>query len=182
MGMIDWIILAFILIFTFLGWRRGIVASVVQFCGFILTFFLVGHYYPLVQRSLILKYHLSRSLATVIAVLLIMVLITVVIRIVIYILNRMVKVLKISGMNKSLGAVLGFANGLLVIIILMVMLDFIPKLSTPLKNSEKHRVYAGVNVLKEDLFTKLKLNERMKFIKMPRLPMRNENPPDYKDE
>ncbi len=44
----------------------------------------------------------------------------------------------------------------------------------PLKNGEKHRVYAGVNLVKEEIFTKLNLTERMKLIKMPKLPFDDE--------
>ncbi|MDY0151074.1 MAG: CvpA family protein [Candidatus Cloacimonas sp.] len=175
MGVLDWIILAFILLFIYLGWRKGLMAAVVQFCGFSLTFLLVGHYYPLLQRSLLLKFHLARGLATLVSVVLIIVLVVVVLRLVVYILTQLLKALNLTTLNRSLGAVGGFANGLLIIIIFMVMLDFIPSLSTPLKNGEKHRVYAGVNVLKEELFTKFKLTERMKFIKMPHQLQRTES-------
>jgi len=61
-----------------------------------------------------------------------------------------------------------------------LMLDFVPSLSTPLKNGDKHRVYAGINVLKEELFDKFKLTERMKFIKMPRAKERSNKIPEYK--
>jgi uncharacterized membrane protein required for colicin V production len=84
------------------------------------------------------------------------------------------RALKLSNLNRFLGAVLGVINGLLVVIILMVILDFMPKLSTPLKDGEKHRVYAGVNLVKEEIFTKLNLTERMKLLKMPKLPFTDE--------
>ncbi len=166
MGLIDWIILGLLLVFIYLGWRRGFAAAVVQLCGYILSFFLVGHYYPLVQRSLILRYHLAHWLATVLSVVLILVLIVVVIRIVVYILNRALSALRLSSLNKGMGAIMGLANGLLIVIILMVVLDFIPKVSKPLENSQKHRVYAGISVLKEDLFAKLKLTQRMQLLKL----------------
>ncbi|PKN71402.1 MAG: hypothetical protein CVU50_10210 [Candidatus Cloacimonetes bacterium HGW-Cloacimonetes-3] len=177
MGIIDWIILGLLLLFTYLGWRKGFATAVIQFCGYILTFFLVGHYYPLVQRSLLLKYNMARALATIISILLIIVLIFVVSKLIIYIISRLLVATKLSTLNKGVGAILGFGNGLLVLIILMVMLDFIPNVSTPLKDGEKHRVYAGVDVLKEEVFAKLKLTERMKLIKMPKLPMRSTIPP-----
>jgi membrane protein required for colicin V production len=170
MGFIDWIILAVLILFTFFGWRKGLLASLVQLGGYILTFFLVGHYYPLVQRNLMQKFHFAKWLATVVSVVLIIVLIVVIVRLVIYILERFLRALKLSAVNHTLGAVLGIINGLLVVIILTVVLDFMPKLSTPLKNGEKHRVYAGVDLVKEEIFTKLKLTERTKLIKMPKLP------------
>jgi len=166
MGILDWLILALLMVFIYLGWRRGFVAAIVQFCGYILSFFLVGHYYPLVQRNLILRYHLAHWLATVFSVLLILVLIVVVVRIVVYILNRVLKAMKLSTLNKAGGATLGLINGLLIVIIFMVMLDFVPKVSTPLENSQKHRVYAGISVLKEELFSKLKLTQRVKLLKL----------------
>ncbi len=182
MGIIDWVILALLLVFTFLGWRRGFVAAIVQLCGYILTFFLVGHYYPLLQRSLLIRFHFARWMATVFSVLLIIALIVVVVRLVIYTLNRLLSAMHLSALNKAIGTVLGFANGLLVVIILMVMLDFIPGLSTPLQNGEKHRVYAGINVLKEELFTKFNLTQRMKFIKMPITKERRDTPPEFKNK
>jgi uncharacterized membrane protein required for colicin V production len=42
MGIIDWIILAVLVLFTFFGWRKGLLANIVQLAGYILTFFLVG--------------------------------------------------------------------------------------------------------------------------------------------
>lgn len=170
MGIIDWIILGFLLLFTYIGWRKGLAAAIVQLGAYIITFFLVGHYYPLVQRSLLLKYQMPRWIATIMSVLLIIILIVVVVKIVIYILNRFIMAVKLSSLNKGMGAILGFGNGLMVVIILMVMLDFMPSLSNQLKDGESHRVYAGVNVLKEELFTKLKLTQRMKLLHMPKVP------------
>lgn len=180
MGIIDWIILAALVIFTFWGWRKGLLANIIQLCGYILTFFLVGHYYPLVARSLIINFHFAKWLATVISVILIVVLIIVIARIVIYILNKFLKALRMSSLNRGLGAVLGAINGLLVVIIFMVVLDFMPKVSTPLKDGEKHRVYAGVNLMKEEIFTKLNLSERMNLIQLPKLPFQTEKEAEEK--
>jgi len=69
-------------------------------------------------------------------------------------------------------------NGLICVIIITVVLDYLPKVSTPLKDGEKHRVYAGVEVLKEELFDKLQLENRMKYIKMPKLPFTKEKQED----
>lgn len=174
MGIIDWIILGFLLLFIYFGWRKGFTAAVVQFCGHVLTFFLVAHYFPLVQLRLIERFHLGRNWALLFAILLIVVLAAVVIKLVVYILQKVLKALKLSTMNKTAGAGLGFVNGLVVVIIFMVILDFIPPLSNPLKDGSRHRVYAGVNLLKEEVFTKLNLTERMKLIKLPKLPANKE--------
>lgn len=169
MGIIDWILLGCLALFIWFGWRKGFTAAIVQLGGHILTFILVVHYFPLVQFNLISKFNMGRNWALFWAIILIVVLITVVIRIVIYVLQRILKVLKLTAMNKAAGAGLGFLNGLIVIIIFMVLLDLIPKLSNPLKDSTNHRVYAGANFLKEELFSKLDINQRLKQIKLPTL-------------
>lgn len=169
MGIIDWIILGFLALFVYFGWRKGFTATIVQFGGHILTFILVAHYFPLVQLSLISKFGLGRGWALFFAILLIVVLVAVVIKVVIYILQKMLRALKLTTANKTAGAGLGLVNGLILVIIFMVIMDFIPTLSTPLKNSSEHRVYAGVNLLKEEIFDKLNLNQRMKLLNLPTL-------------
>ena len=178
MGIIDWIILAFLLFFTFNGYRRGLAGAIIQLAGFVLAFFLIGHYYPLLANQLMLKYAMSKGLATVIAVFLILILLVVITRFVIWAIDRFIKALKLSGMNRFLGAVLGLVNGLICVIIITVALDYLPKVSTPLKDGEKHRVYAGIEVLKEDLFDKLQLENRVKYIKMPKIPFTKDKPED----
>ncbi len=166
MGIIDWLMLLVLLIFTIQGFRHGLVGTLLQIAGSIAAFFLVGHYYPLLRLSLVGKYHLNNTLATVISVLLILALIAVVVRIVIYLVNKALKALHLSTLNKLLGLVLGFANGLLILIVLTVALDFLPRFSTPLKDSSRHRVYAAVDTLKEEAFTKLKLKQRKEYLEL----------------
>ncbi|HOH59725.1 MAG TPA: CvpA family protein, partial [Candidatus Cloacimonadota bacterium] len=98
MGIIDWIILAFLLFFTFNGYRRGLAGAIIQLAGFVLAFFLIGHYYPLLANQLMLKYAMSKGLATVIAVFLILILLVVITRFVIWAIDRFIKALKLSGM------------------------------------------------------------------------------------
>ena len=167
MGIIDWIILGFLVSCIWFGWRKGFTAAIVQMGGHILTFILVAHYFPLVQLRLMGKFGLGRGWALFFAILLIVVLVVVVIKLVVYILQKVLRALKLTTANKTAGAGLGLVNGLIVVIIFMVIFDFIPSLSTPLKNSSKHRVYAGINLLKEEVFTKLNLTHRMKLLKLP---------------
>ena len=65
--------------------------------------------------------------------------------------------------NKLLGMIFGFANGLLIVIVFMVALDYFPSVTIPLKDGSKHRVYAAVDTFKEDIFTQLKFSERDRF-------------------
>ena len=181
MGVIDWIILLFLLTFTFFGYRKGLAGALVQFAGFILTFFLIGHYYPLIARQLMLKYGYGKNLATFLSVILIIILIIVITRFVLWALDRFISALNLSGLNRFLGAVLGFTNGLICVIIFTVILDYMPRVSAPLNDGSKHRVYVGVQQLKDDLFIKLKLKNRMRLIKMPKFLGEQKSPPQKED-
>ncbi|MDD3535051.1 MAG: CvpA family protein [Candidatus Cloacimonetes bacterium] len=166
MGVIDWIIVIFLLVFIVIGIRRGLAGALIQLAGFILSFFLVGHYYPLLANQLMLKYGIMKLWATIFAVIMILILITVVIRFVTWAINRFIKSLRLSNLNRFLGALFGLLNGLLLVIIFSIVMDYMPNLSTPLKDGRKHRVYAAVDVLKNDLFDTLKLQSRLKYIDM----------------
>ncbi len=167
MGVIDWSILIVLLVFTYFGLRRGLIGAVVQFAGAVLTFILIGHYYPLLANQLMLKYDLSRTLAVIISVIMILILVVVLIRFVIWILDRFIKALNLTWLNRLLGAILGLLNGLILVIIFTLVMDYMPRLSEPLKNPEKHRVYVGIDTMKDDLVTHLKLNNYLRYIKLP---------------
>lgn len=163
MGIIDWIILAVLLVFAVQGFRKGLVGGILQICGAIAAFFLVAHFYPLVRNNLILNFKLNNILATIFAVVLIAIVVLVLVRLLIWLINRILKAMHLGFVNKLLGLGFGLVFGLICFIVLMVVLDYAPKLSTPLKDPEKHRVYVAIDTLKEDLFTRLKLTERERY-------------------
>ncbi|MCB5253731.1 MAG: CvpA family protein [Candidatus Cloacimonadaceae bacterium] len=167
MGVIDWTIIAFLLVLTYFGLRRGLAGAIVQLAGVILTFILIGHYYPLLANQLVLKYGLSKTLSILIAVVLILILVVVVTRFVIWILDRFIKVLNLGWLNRLLGAILGLLNGLILVIIFTLIMDYMPRVSQALKNPDKHRVYVGMDTLKDDVVTHFKLNNYFKYIKLP---------------
>lgn len=181
MGAIDWAILALLAVCVFLGWRKGLAAALINLAGVIAGFFLVGHFYPLVAQSLMTKYELSASLSTVLAIILISILLAVVVRLVILALNRVLKALKLSAANRFFGMLLGFANGLLIVICVMVVLDYFPKVSTPLKDGSQHRVYAGVNLIKDELIGSLKLKQQIKYLERKAKEIRIPDFPGEKD-
>ncbi|MCB5262219.1 MAG: CvpA family protein [Candidatus Cloacimonetes bacterium] len=170
MGVIDWTIIAFLLVLTYFGLKCGLVGAIVQFAGVILNFFLIGHYYPLLANRLVLKFGLSKTLSVMISVVLILVLVVVVTRFVIWILNRFIKVLNLGWMNRLLGAILGLLNGLILVIVFTLVMDYMPKAAKALNNPDKHRVYVGMNTLKDDAISHIKLKNYSDYLKkMPEL-------------
>lgn len=163
MGFIDWLILAVLLLTAFNGFRKGLAATLVHIGGAMGVFLLWGQVFPLVKNGLILNLKLGLVPATILAVILIVLVTVVLLSLIERLFHKVLKGTHLSGLNKFLGLIFGFLNGLMVIIILMVLLDYAPKLSTPLKDGAKHRVYAAVDVFKEDIFTLLKFDERDRF-------------------
>lgn len=166
MGVIDWIILLGLLIAMFMGWRKGLVATIINLAAVIVGFFLIGHFYPLVANSLQNKFSLSASLSTIISVILILVLLTVLVRVVIAIFHRILKGLKLSGVNRLFGMLLGLINGLLIVFCVMIVFDYFPRFSQSLKDPSRHRVYAGVHLLKDETFSTLKLSQQVEYLKL----------------
>lgn len=176
MGVIDWTIIALLLVLTYCGLRRGLAGAIVQFAGAVLTFILIGHYYPLLASQLVLKYGLSKTLSIIISVVLILVLVVVVTRFVIWILDRFIKALSLGWVNRLLGAILGLLNGLILVIIFTLVMDYMPKISKSLKNPEKHRVYVGMDTLKDDAVTHFKLKNYFNYIKLPEFMQSQDKP------
>ena len=163
MGIIDWIILVLLFVFLIFGLRRGFAGMLVQLVGYIATFVLIGQYYPLLRNSLVLKFKFDSTLASILAIILIIVLIGVIARLVIYFLDRTLRLMRLSTMNKFFGALFGLFNALLIVMIFTVILDFIPSLSGPLKNPSKHRVYYQIDQIKKETFNTFRLNQRLKL-------------------
>lgn len=163
MGIIDWVILAMLLAVAVMGFRRGFIGAVLQIIGTLAVFFLVAHFYPLLRNSLVLNYGMNNVLATILAVVLIAILLLAVLRLLIYLLNKLIKALNLSFFNKLLGLAFGLLNGLLAIMVVMLILDYTPSVSTALKDPEKHSVYVGIDTLKEELVERLNLNEMERY-------------------
>lgn len=163
MGIIDWVILAVLLAVAAMGFRKGFIGAVLQITGTLAVFFLVGHFYPLLRNSLVLRVEMNNVLATILAIVLIAILLFVVLRLLIYLLDRLIKALNLSFPNKLLGLAFGLLNGLLAIMAVMLVLDYAPSISAPLKDPEKHRVYVGIDTLKEELADRFRLKERIRY-------------------
>lgn len=161
MGFIDLLLLGIIGFSMAWGWRKGLAAMIVRLVAIIASFFLVGQLFPLARTSLVNNFGIGRGLATIIAVVLVLVLIAVLVRIAIEVLNRALKAVKLSGVNKFFGMLVGLLNALFFIFIMILVLDQIPKISASFKDRSHHKVYYALNGLKQDVLSGLKLREHL---------------------
>ncbi len=166
MGIFDWIILVFLLCCVIYGYRKGLVAALVQLAGLIMAFFLIGHYYPAVRYGLISKYDLNPILANITSFILVVIVLLVLIKIIIYIMDRIISMLHVTFINRLLGAIFWFLNALIFLVIMSIIIDFIPFFSNQLKNPSEHRVYNAVVVIKNDIYAKLELKAKEKLLEL----------------
>lgn len=165
MGIFDWLILLFLVFLMWRGWSKGIISMLLHLAGVILAFFLIAHYYPLVKQGLILKLHLGEILSTILAVVLIVALIALIVQIIRLLLEKAVKLMHMSFFNSALGALFGFLTGLLFIVILSILIELVPSFKRNLQNTEKHRVYSAVTVVRSELYSALKIKHKIPAIK-----------------
>lgn len=160
MGILDILILCFLLYLCWRGWRKGLISMVLQFVGVILVFFLIAHYFPLVKNGIVLKLHLGTVLSTILAVILIVAAIIIVVQLVRLLLEKTLKLMHVSFLNSALGTLVGFLTGLLAVVVFSILIEAIPPFRSSLSNPQKHRVYAIVQVVRNELYDAFKLKEK----------------------
>ncbi len=164
MGIIDWVILVFLLFFLGYGFKRGFATMLIQILGYIALFLLIGQYFPLVRNSLVQRFSFNSFMASLVSFILISFLIYVLSRIVIYLLSRTLRMLKLSFLNRLTGGIFGLVNAMLILMIVTVVLDYIPKISTPLKDKNRHVVYATVDQVKLEFLNTFNLKQHIKLM------------------
>ncbi len=164
MGVFDWTILVFLVICIVYCLRMGLVGALVHLAAIIFSFFLVSHFYPAVRYGLMAKLNTQPLLANLASIILIVTIILVLVQLVIFALERILGYMHLSFINHALGGLFGFLGGLIIVVILSVMIDYFPGISAKLADAEKHRVYNGVLVIKEEVFNTLKLKAQDKLL------------------
>jgi len=161
MGILDWLILIILVFMLVWGWRKGIIAMLLQLAGVVLVFFLIAHYFPLVRNGLMVKLHLGSLLSSILGVVLIVALIALIVQIIRLIMEKTVQVMHVSFLNSAIGALVGFLTGLILIVVLSIMIELVPSFRHPLQNAERHRVYAAVRVVRSEMYSAFKLQKKI---------------------
>lgn len=161
MGIFDWLLIIMIAFSAYQGWRKGFIGMLLHLAGVIMVFFLIAHYFPVVKYGLMLKLHLGIVLSTILAVILIVAMIALIVQIIKMVLERTLKLMHISFLNSSMGALMGMLTGLLAIVVLSLLIDVVPYFRNQLANSEKHKVYAAVKVVRTEMYSAFRIKERL---------------------
>ncbi len=126
MHILDIIIGIFLLAFVINGLRKGLIQSVLGLLGLILIIVLIVKVGTPVKFMLIQELGINEIIAMILSYILIVIFIVIIIRLVGWILGNIISVLNAGCLDKILGMIFGFLNGVLIIAIILILLDISP--------------------------------------------------------
>jgi len=126
MNPIDIGISIFLVVALLLGLKKGFVASVISLAALVISIIIVSQLSPFIVFFLVTKFNLSEILAVIISYLVVFIFIAIIAKIMIKILHKVIKKLKISFINRILGAILGFCNGLIILVLIILLINITP--------------------------------------------------------
>ncbi len=151
MEILDIILLLFLFLLAYKGYRKGLIAAVIYWVGLISAVILIAKFSPLVRLGLINKFHLGIITSTLLSYILIFVLIMLLGKILALLLDKLVHMVKLSQLNRILGSLMGILNGFLVIMILLLLLDMMPFVKPIQRWANSSKVVVATRVLMEDM-------------------------------
>ncbi len=120
------ILIAFFLSALYHGYRKGLIASLIHWVGLAATSVLIIRYAPMVKTGIMNKFPIGSFFANSLSYLLIFVMIAILANLMTILLNQVANMLSLTFLNRSFGALLGFLNAIIVLIILIAVIEFIP--------------------------------------------------------
>ena len=108
------------------GYKKGFISSIIFLVGLIATFVLLSRYIPLVKNGLVAQFGLSSFASTFFAILLIIMLVSIIMSIVKLLINHLASILKLTIINKFMGAAVGMLCMILLISIFFAVIKPIP--------------------------------------------------------
>ena len=149
--MLDIILSLFLVLFLFVGYKKGFVSSVISLVGLSAIVVLIGRFAPLAKEGLIGRFALSSLSATVLSYILIVVLIMLIAKIVKIILHKIILFLEINWLDKLLGSVFGLMNGVLILMLLVIMIDVLPISNYVWDKTSNSKLTNSIRILTQDV-------------------------------
>ncbi len=151
MKILDIILYILMAVITFYGWKKGFLASLLQLVGVIAAFLLAGKYAPLFQNALVNNFSIGPGISMFLAYLLVIIIILLIIQVIRLILESLVKALNLTIINRLLGAMFAFINGVLLFVVLITFIEISPLQESFVNATEKSVFITGVRNVKTEL-------------------------------
>ena len=111
---------------VFLGFKRGVIAELLTLIGLISAIFVSIFWYHDLSVFLMRQFKWNEALSNIISFIIIFLLVIFCFRILETLLNRIVDMLFLSGINNLGGALFGFIRGAIIVSLLLFLVNFIP--------------------------------------------------------
>lgn len=116
----------FFILTLLIGLRKGLIASIIHLIALVFTFILIAEASPYISFLLHTKFNLSELVSAILSYIIVLVVIIILTKLVILLLNKLIKALKLSMINRILGAVFGFCNGVILLAIVLLLISISP--------------------------------------------------------
>lgn len=140
----DWIMGIILLVFLISGIKNGLIGSIINLVGIVVAFIIIGKLIPVVESYLILNFGLNQLIAHIVSYIILILAFAIVIKLVIWLMNSMLKLLRLSILNRILGAVFGLFAGFFFLILLVSVINVLPTEKISDKLNDNSRYYANV--------------------------------------
>ena len=126
MHTVDIVIIVIFLVSSLLGFKKGFISAIITWVGLLTSLIMIARFGPMVQAGIEFKFAISSPLSKIFAYLLIFILISILAAILKILLNYLAKLLNLSMLNRTIGAVFGLLNSMIIIIFFLFLIDILP--------------------------------------------------------
>lgn len=159
MNYLDYIIIAFVAVFTFKGLFRGLIFEVVGFLAVILAFILATKYMSDAAKWVDDFLNVSPTVATILGFLLIFFAVILIFQVVAHFLHKVVQYSFLGWLEKLAGGMVGFLKGAVAISLIILLISFIPLSEQLIPGQNQSKLFTPTRNFAPKIF-----NFMMKFI------------------
>ena len=145
-----------LLFFTINGFRRGLISEIARLTGLFLACFIASKYYnnltPIIEN-----YLMNEKLIQIAAFLILFFSTIIIINLLSSTIQKLFEFIYLGWLNRLLGSLIGFIKGLIIISILILCIDALPK-KTIAKLNEESIIYKVSNNIKEIILSDVNTN------------------------
>lgn len=126
MHTVDIILICIIIISMIVGFKKGFISSLLTWVGLFASLIMILRFGPMVKAGIMIKFGLGNFFSTILAYLLIFILISILASLLKIVLNYLAKLLNLSFINRVFGAVFGFMNIMVILMLFLFVMDIFP--------------------------------------------------------
>ncbi len=153
--MIDFILLIILCVIAFLGFRKGLIAAILQLVGVAVSFVMIVRFGPLVRDGLIQKFSLNPTLAIVLSYIIIFIFIGLMIRLLIFASQKLLELMQLNILNRILGALFALINGVIFLLLVYVIMDVLPFVTFTSELKKKSKIVELLDIASDEVQLKI---------------------------